>query len=47
MRESYDNKLRALAKRIAEIKARERRVPADQEKGTRSRGIGSSESWVP
>src|SRR6266851_9017664 len=32
MRESYDNKLRAQAKRIAEIEARERRVPADQEK---------------
>ena len=32
MRESYDNKLRAQAKRIAEIKARERGVPADQEK---------------
>jgi hypothetical protein len=32
MRESYANKLRAQAKRIAEIEARERRVPADQEK---------------
>src|SRR6266851_7295926 len=32
MRESYDNKLRAQAKRIAEIEARERRVPADQVK---------------
>src|SRR5260370_13808854 len=32
MRESYDNELRAQAKRIAEIEARERRVPADQEK---------------
>lgn len=32
MRESYDNKLRAHAKRIAEIEARERGVPADQEK---------------
>ena len=31
MRESYDNELRAQAKRIAEIEARERRVPADQE----------------
>ncbi len=32
MRESYDNKLRAHAKRIAEIEARERGVSADQEK---------------
>ena len=32
MRESYDNTLRAQAKRIAEIEARERGVPADQEK---------------
>ena len=32
MRESYDIKLRAHAKRIAEIEARERGVPADQEK---------------
>jgi hypothetical protein len=32
MRESYDNKLKAHAKRIAEIEARERGVPADQEK---------------
>jgi hypothetical protein len=32
MRESYDNKLRTHAKRIAEIEARERGVPADQEK---------------
>ncbi len=32
MRESYDNKLKANAKRIAEIEARERGVPADQEK---------------
>jgi len=32
MRESYDGKLRAHAKRIAEIAARERGVPADQEK---------------
>ncbi len=44
MRESYDNKLRAHAKRIAEIKARERRVPPDQEKGadkiTRDRIVG-------
>jgi hypothetical protein len=32
MRESYDNKLRAHAKRIAEIEARERGVPADPEK---------------
>jgi hypothetical protein len=32
MRESYDNKLRAHAKRLAEIEARERGVPADQEK---------------
>jgi hypothetical protein len=32
MRESYDNKLRAHAKRIAEIEARERGVPGDQEK---------------
>lgn len=32
MRESYDNTLRAYAKRIAEIEARERGVPADQEK---------------
>jgi len=32
MRESYDNKLRAHAKRIAEIEARERAGPADQEK---------------
>ncbi len=32
MRESYDNKLRTHAKRIAEIEARERGVPEDQEK---------------
>src|SRR5260370_2874885 len=32
MRESYDNTRRAQAKRIGEIEARERRVPADQEK---------------
>lgn len=32
LRESYDNKLRAHAKRIAEIEARERGIPADQEK---------------
>lgn len=32
IRESYDNKLKAHAKRIAEIEARERGVPADQEK---------------
>jgi hypothetical protein len=32
MRESYHNTLRAHAKRIAEIEARERGVPADQEK---------------
>jgi hypothetical protein len=32
MRESYDNTLRAHAKRIAEIEARERGVPADQGK---------------
>lgn len=32
MRESYDNTLRAHAKRIAEIEARERGVPANQEK---------------
>lgn len=32
MRESYDNKLRAHAKRIAEIEARERGGQADQEK---------------
>jgi len=32
MRESYDNTLRTHAKRIAEIEARERGVPADQEK---------------
>ena len=32
MRESYDNKLKAQAKRIAEVEARERGVPADQEK---------------
>lgn len=32
MRESYDNKLRPHAKRIADIEARERGVPADQEK---------------
>ena len=32
MRESYDNKLKAHGKRIAEIEARERGVPADQEK---------------
>ena len=32
MRESYDNKLRAFARRIAEIEARERGVPAGQEK---------------
>ncbi len=32
MRESYDNKLKAHARRIAEIEARERGFPADQEK---------------
>jgi hypothetical protein len=32
MRESYDNKLKAHAKRIGEIEAKERGVPADQEK---------------
>jgi hypothetical protein len=32
MRESYDNKLKAHARRIAEVEARERGVPADQEK---------------
>jgi hypothetical protein len=32
MRESYDNTLRAHAKRIAEVEARERGVPVDQEK---------------
>lgn len=32
MRERYDNELRAHAQRIAEIEARERGVPADQEK---------------
>jgi hypothetical protein len=32
MRESYDNTLRAHAKRIAEIEARERGLPADREK---------------
>lgn len=32
VRESYDNKLRTQARRIAEIEARERGVPADQEK---------------
>jgi hypothetical protein len=32
MRESYDNKLRTHARRIAEIEARERGVPADPEK---------------
>jgi hypothetical protein len=32
MRERYDNKLRAHEKRIAEIEAKERGVPADQEK---------------
>lgn len=32
IRESYDNKLKAHARRIAEIEARERGVPADQEK---------------
>lgn len=32
MRENYDNKLRAYAKRIADIEARERGTPADQEK---------------
>jgi hypothetical protein len=32
MRESYDNKLKAHAKRIAEVEARERGVPADREK---------------
>ena len=32
LREGYDNKLKAHAKRIAEIEARERGVPADQEK---------------
>jgi hypothetical protein len=34
MRERYDNKLRAHAKRIAEIEAREREVSADEEKRT-------------
>jgi 23S rRNA pseudoU1915 N3-methylase RlmH len=32
MRESYDNKLKAHEKRIAEIEAKERGIPADQEK---------------
>lgn len=32
MRESYDTKLKAHARRIAEVEARERGVPADQEK---------------
>jgi 23S rRNA pseudoU1915 N3-methylase RlmH len=32
MRESYDSKLRAHEKRIAEIEAKERGIPADQEK---------------
>jgi hypothetical protein len=32
MRESYDNKLKAHAKRIAELEARERGAPADPEK---------------
>lgn len=32
MREGYDSKLKAHAKRIAEVEARERGVPADQEK---------------
>jgi hypothetical protein len=32
MRDSYDSKLRAHAKRIAELEARERGVPADEEK---------------
>jgi 23S rRNA pseudoU1915 N3-methylase RlmH len=32
MRESYDNKLRAYEKRIAEIEAKERGIPANQEK---------------
>jgi hypothetical protein len=32
MREAYDNKLKTHARRIAEIEARERGVPADQEK---------------
>jgi hypothetical protein len=32
MRESYDNKLRTHAKRIADLEARERGAPADQEK---------------
>jgi hypothetical protein len=32
MRESYDSKLKAHARRIADIEARERGVPADQEK---------------
>ena len=32
MRESYDSKLRTHAKRIAEVEARERGVPADQER---------------
>jgi hypothetical protein len=32
MQESYDNKLKAHARRIAEIEARERGVPADREK---------------
>ena len=32
MRESYDTKVKAHARRIAEIEARERGVPADQEK---------------
>lgn len=44
MREIFDDKLRAHAKRIAEIEARERGVPADQEKRadkiTRDRIIG-------
>jgi len=48
MRDSYDSKLRAHAKRIADIEARERGVPADQEKRadkiTRDRIAGSRAS---
>ena len=48
MRESYDNKLRTHAKRIAEIEARERGVRRIRRSArTRSRGIGSPESGVP
>ena len=48
MRESYDNKLKAHEKRIAEIEAKERGVPRIRRSArTRSPGIGSPASGLP